>query len=419
MTRANKEELEKRKLELEIKDLEKKVQWGWFIRLGSVISALVAVIGIGVPLLISYIMHKESQSLEDIISLRKELTSESPAVRSSAVSTLAEYYKYVLPTLFAILRHQQDPVATDAVKESFKKLGKKETLKLAKELKRFYGEIIRILEDSPADMQRIYKEELASNLLGKINNQEVFTELYKNENLKFLHKGYRDCAEVLTYLLKRHSIKGLDLEGINLSGGSLEEINLEKANLQRATLDNANLSKANLTAANLNGASLKGSKLEEAVLIGCDLSDAVLEGSSLQFATFTKANLFHANFSFATLDNANLSGSFAQHTDFLSALLRETKMRGADLCFANFKYANLSNAILENANLQEAILENANCFKVVWKKANLTGAYMLGINNFQNTENNENKLKGARLNSVKGLKQEDLDYAQKHGAVLH
>ena len=102
-------------------------------------------------------------------------------------------------------------------------------------------------------------------------------------------------------------------------------------------------SKFNFSGSNLTGANLSFAALEEAMMVGTNLTEADLTG----------ANLFGANLAGAILVGANLAG----------AILCEVDLTGADLTGAN----------LTGADLEEACLEGTDLTRVKWSHPGSTG----------------------------------------------
>jgi len=107
-------------------------------------------------------------------------------------------------------------------------------------------------------------------------------------------------------------------------------------------------SKFNFSGSNLTGANLSFAALEEAMMVGTNLTEADLTG----------ANLFGANLAGAILVGANLAG----------AILCEVDLTGADLTGAN----------LTGADLEDACLKGSDLTRVKWSHPGSTGITAAG-----------------------------------------
>jgi len=131
-----------------------------------------------------------------------------------------------------------------------------------------------------------------------------------------------------------------------------------------------------LPAANFSGLFFGGARLENSLLMGCNLSKSFfgytnltgsnLSGCDLRKADLTHANLTQVNLTNADLSNANLLNANLSKTNLVSAVLKGTKLssdcclKGADLTGQNLSGWDLSGYDLSNANLSNANLSNAN-----------------------------------------------------------
>ncbi len=134
---------------------------------------------------------------------------------------------------------------------------------------------------------------------------------------------------------------------------------------------------------------LSKGEVEDAVKQGKSLGEADLGGADLGRAYLVRANLVGAN-----LESANLGGAFLGRANLGGAYLE-----GANLREANLRGANLEGADLERANLTEAILSSTNLTDVV---------HFEKVKSFKDT----------RLINVKGLSEEQLEYARSKGAII-
>jgi hypothetical protein len=137
---------------------------------------------------------------------------------------------------------------------------------------------------------------------------------WRKEHGNFLRPGF----------VRNPDLKAAPLRGEELAG----------ANLSRADLSDADLSGADLTGANLSGAFLTRARLlDEAILVGADLSDAILLGTALARADLTGADLARAYLSGTILDGtilvgAKLGGATLEHALLVGADLTDAALTG-------------------------------------------------------------------------------------------
>jgi len=144
------------------------------------------------------------------------------------------------------------------------------------------------------------------------------------------------------------------LRDAKLDGFILKKASLRSIDLRYSDLSEANLSGADLIEAHLIGADLTRADLSGAHLIGADLSKAYLTQANLTNADLSKDDLIGAHLLMANLTNADLSKADLSGADLSWAYLIR-----ADLNKANLSRADLSGVILGAANLNEAILNGA------------------------------------------------------------
>ncbi len=181
-----------------------------------------------------------------------------------------------------------------------------------------------------------------------------------------------------------------DLQEANLMGVDLSYANFGHTNLSGANLEGAILINAILGGGSLNGANLKGANLSNAQLDYTDLTRAVIDFETqisdkwwLVWDILTHPNadriLEGANFRFAFLKNA---------------WLVDAHMIGADLTGADMSGANLTRADLNDADMRRAILVHS-----VMIDARMQGAD-LRVTNFQWAELYRAHWDGADLRST-------------------
>jgi hypothetical protein len=100
-----------------------------------------------------------------------------------------------------------------------------------------------------------------------------------------------------------------------------------RAGISRADLWRADLARASLTGADLSGAKLQGANLSGAQLSEADLSGALLNGTNLSYARLTGADLSGARLIAADLSHAWLDGADLAGADFGRAEIPMPKVR--------------------------------------------------------------------------------------------
>jgi len=105
----------------------------------------------------------------------------------------------------------------------------------------------------------------------------------------------------LRQLMTRKSCVNCDLSEVYLGSG---------VDLNEAILVGANLTNANLTGAHLRGANFGNADLSKALLYGADLSGAILTGAQFNMTNLQEANLTNANLSGAIgINKTNMIGT--------------------------------------------------------------------------------------------------------------
>lgn len=181
--------------------------------------------------------------------------------------------------------------------------------------------------------------ELAGIVIGVVTidylNERRQDRQLKEQLILQLGSHYRDVTDT--------AIRALRARGW-LEDGSLDEARLLGANLSKAGLEGARLRGALLTRANLNGAILCGADLRGARLGGANLRNAIMPDVDLQ-----NANLLGANLEGASPWRCNLKESILCGVNFTDSILEQSDLNGADL-----REANLSGAKVTAAQLSEA-----------------------------------------------------------------
>lgn len=180
-------------------------------------------------------------------------------------------------------------------------------------------------------------------------------------------------ASFLMSIVTYADFTNADLSGANfrravLAHSDLTHANLTGADLQSAELRNTTLHQTNFTNAILISAILHDGDLSTAILRGADFTEAGLLSAKLR-----NVDLRGANFSDANADLADFSGADMRFVPMQNAALIGADLSDADLREANLANANLSRARLRGADLRGADLRGANL-----SSADLTGAKLEG-----------------------------------------
>ncbi|MDX2258197.1 MAG: pentapeptide repeat-containing protein [Hyphomicrobiaceae bacterium] len=178
---------------------------------------------------------------------------------------------------------------------------------------------------------------------------------------------------------KASRFTGADFYGTDLTGSSLVGTELADTRLDRAVIIGANFSEANLEGASLLRPTTHSNDLADPSETA-RFANAKMAGiriiARLPGADFRGADLTDADFSplqtrrdtIATIPHCELAGA-----DFAAAKLRQAKLFRAELRFASFRQADLS-----GADLREADLTRADFTGAILTGADLTGAIIEG-----------------------------------------
>jgi Pentapeptide repeats (8 copies) len=200
------------------------------------------------------------------------------------------------------------------------------------------------------------------------------------------------------YLVKkRKKSEDIDMElligsHLNATGVQLDRVYLRGADLTHAWLGQASLQQATLEGVTLKNAFLEKSNMSNSILTAADLSGG---HTNLRGATLTEANL----------EFANLSSASASEADFSKAILKNTNLTGANLIGAKFDFADLTDANLTDADLGNTDLRYAKGWtnEQLAKAESLVGA-KLGDDTVIKTEKDWEEFKKS-CQSVQGLPQ--------------
>lgn len=136
---------------------------------------------------------------------------------------------------------------------------------------------------------------------------------------------------------------------------------------------------------------------DEVSLVGVDVSDSYLQGVNLEHADLRRSD-FHG----ADLKSADLSMARLEQAAFGSANLRSTKLAECDLTDANFTDADLSTADLNGANIHG----------VKFNRADLRGAGLANLRDWQSA-----RYTLANVHGVRSAPDGFIVWALAHGAV--
>lgn len=216
------------------------------------------------------------------------------------------------------------------------------------------------------------------------------------------------------------SAVGLDLRNTTIPHGLLGQMNLRSAHLDQAVLVGVDLSRTDLTGASLRGANLADSNnlayalFEKADLTGASLRDA---GNILD-TSFTGACLAGVDFTGSSvtgrmdISGADLSGATLANpadrvtiypdtlvinstTRFPRAVIRYLDLRGYDLSGINFAGADLTGCLLD-----QTTLNGANLGYAILDGASITGGVGMHGTNLSSASLRRADLTGAQLGAI-------------------
>ena len=192
-----------------------------------------------------------------------------------------------------------------------------------------------------------------------------------------------------TMYLRSSDAYGAHLEGGDLAYWFLEGADLRFANLKNADLSYSYLKAADLSYANLAGANLWRAYLSRALLDGANPDAAVYDSAGkikcdpLQVSRLKAGvaswNAWYAHEIANKPDDTRVFGAFLEEAslvglDLSGVHLSYAHLEGADLRHVNFTGADLTHAHLEGADLWKADLTCADLRFAELGGANLTGA---------------------------------------------
>ncbi len=218
----------------------------------------------------------------------------------------------------------------------------------------------------------------------KLSREELVKRVAAHE--RFLKKqagGQR--LQINFCVVPRNDFFDRNLQEAELVGADLSECDFTRANLARANLFGANLAHAcfadaNMSRVDLRGAVLKGANLEGADLSRADIRDGFLvtanENGDFDYSVVTtqKSTIDDAKFAGANLGEARLGRVMGQSTDLTNCNLRGANLAGADLSNSNLSGVVFTGADLSDANLSGCRLNGAVLVGAIMAGANLEGA---------------------------------------------
>ncbi len=183
--------------------------------------------------------------------------------------------------------------------------------------------------------------------------------------------------------LRATVLVGVDLYGTDLKGADLRGVDLTDARLDRAVVIETNFTQANLSGATLmlltttkdmsvsrremaifDRATMRGARvlarLEGARFRGADLTEtdfSALQPGTATIASVPKSYLSGADFSGAVMLGTDLSHAVLDFSSFAGADLRGAKLREADVRGADFTGAKLDGADFTGALISGAIFD--------------------------------------------------------------
>lgn len=237
---------------------------------------------------------------------------------------------------------------------------------------------------------------------------------------------------------------GARLDGVDVAGASLSMVDLDSASLRKGSMGSAFLDSALFRYASSEDVDYSRSDLSQADFLGAHLQHADFRGAQASRAMFEGADLTGARFELAAplrsikegllLDNFasalgqalssnprmpldSLWRNFLAHVPAgalappLSAV--QTEAVNADFSGARLDSARLVGAVLVFSEFRHATLRHANVAKAWLSYADLRGASLDSLANWQQI----GSVSGTNIHGIKGAPKGFRDWALKHGAV--
>lgn len=231
-----------------------------------------------------------------------------------------------------------------------------------------------------------FKEQLSEMIGPDFKKKDL---RFTNGNRSFLVRADFRQAKMQQIKLDNAILVHADFSDANLDGGILKEADLRWANLSKALLRNTDLTQANLKYCNLNGTDFTDSQLN-----GADLDHAI--GIEVDF---TSADLRFANLTSVQFPRAKMINTDLQKANLTGAQLESSNFNNATLQSANFFEASLSDSVFDNANLESAKLKTAFIDEAKFLNTNLSKAEMQSVNGYK-ANFTDAKLMAAKLNNA-------------------
>lgn len=192
----------------------------------------------------------------------------------------------------------------------------------------------------------------------------------------FWHKQ-KKMKDLSSKEIKEKNLQEAYLVGANLSNAKFEEFtNLSFADLREANLWATKLKSANITGANMQRTKLWQVDFQNATLLGADFKN-----SSTIYSTRQKTYIRLSDLQNQQLKTANFKGVFARGADFKMSNLYDADFKGAYLESADFSESNLERANFIGSHLTGAKFQGANFTQVELKGAFL---YKVSLKNIIN-----------------------------------
>lgn len=138
-------------------------------------------------------------------------------------------------------------------------------------------------------------------------------------------------------------------------------------------------------------------RVYEAVLAGCDLSDAALTGPEFTDTIFLEPNLSNAVIRGGSLTRVLVDGGRLTGAQFAETRVRDTVWRNVSADLAALRLAELARMTFESCNLREADFTGAQCEWVRFHDCDLRGA-VFSKARFTNSE-----FRRCRLEGIEGV----------------
>jgi uncharacterized protein YjbI with pentapeptide repeats len=145
------------------------------------------------------------------------------------------------------------------------------------------------------------------------------------------------------------------------------------------------------------GLDVTGLRIDETLLVGCDLSGASLADPELTDAVLAEPNLANAVIRGGSLTRVLVSGGRLTGAQWAETRIHDTVWRNAAADLSAFRLAELVRATFDSCNLREADFTGARCSWVRFHDCDLTGA-VFSKARFANSE-----LRHCRLGAIEGV----------------